>query len=143
MQSVKCAFVATVKNAEILRTKGGAEYLSIEAMGGVDGEDRFWVTTFSKSAIAELIEKLKPDSKIYVEGTEKLRLALDGKPFRAVSASLITALFEIEARPKPPAAAAQRKEKAKRDDNIMLDGRSATYGGKKAYDHEFNDDVPF
>jgi hypothetical protein len=134
MQSVKCAFIATVKSAEIKVTKGGAEYVSIDAVGGIDDLDRFWVTTFSASTIADLIEKLKPESKIYVEGTEKLRLAQDDTPFRAVSASLITALFEIEARPKP---------RAKRDLNIMLDGRAAAKGSAKTQDREFNDDIPF
>jgi hypothetical protein len=142
MQSIKCAFVASVKDAEIKTTKGGKDYLSLDAIGGVDDETRFWIATFS--GIDDLFEKIKPDTKVYVEGTEKIRLdSRNGEPYLAVSATLIVPMFEIEARPKPRAGAAKREKAMEREADILADGRAAPAQAEKTYDHDFNDPLPF
>ena len=141
MLSIKCAFVAITRTVEIKATKGGKDYLSLEAFGGVDGEDRFWIATFS--GIDDLLEKIKPDTKVYVEGTEKIRLSADGKPFRAISASLIVPLFEIEAKPKSRAAPARPRQETKPETDILAAGRAAPAAAAQMYDRPFDDNLPF
>lgn len=99
MRSIKCAFQGLVKDARIRKTTSGKDYLSLDVEGGV-GLYRIWVTTFH--AIDELVDVLKPQSQVYVEGTIKIRMA-ESTPFFHVSATVLQPMFEINARPKPRA----------------------------------------
>lgn len=130
--------MGVVRDAQIKKTKSGKDYLSLDVETGE--LYRTWVTTFSK--INELVDILKPESQVYIEGSIKIRL-VDTTPFFHVSASVLQPLFEISARPK---------ERAKKSDADIIRGpasqneleRRAAEARKTTPDYDApNDEISF
>jgi single-stranded DNA-binding protein len=67
--SVDCAFYAVVgRDPELKTSKNGRPYLRLNVRAG-NGDAAVWIAVMAFNDVEALAERLKKDSKVYVEGT--------------------------------------------------------------------------
>ena len=163
--AIQCAFLSVARDAVIKTTAAGQEYLAVTVTPLKEEGERIWVSAFHN--YDELIDQIKPEQVLYVEGTMKLvRWDRAGTPQSAlrVTAERIEIMFDLDARPKPrakPAAkaaalaemapAAQpalllpgagEDEKKLKSATGLYQAPAAVDTGKR-YDRPFADPLPF
>jgi hypothetical protein len=138
MRSIKCALIVIAKVAEIKTTKAGQDYLSVTGVCGIEAY-RCWLTAFSD--IDDLLEKIRPDSDIYVEGTLKVKLDSQGDIFLHINAELAMVLFRPEVKLKEPARP-QGARPVNSGDSLPIQP-PAPKGKAKLHERPFDDDLPF
>jgi single-stranded DNA-binding protein len=144
MKGIRAAFHAIMHDAEIKKSaKTGHEFLSLTVALQEGDDEVIKVAIFSKTLMDELVDKLRPDLTVYIEGVLKLRRWEDreGSPRAAlqVSADRLEVLYDIDAKPKPRVKRADRPELAKPS---LFTGPAPKHNDVR-YDHQFDDPIPF
>ncbi len=107
--------------------------------GPEGSRERVWITVFSK--IDDLLEAIKPQCLLYVEGTLKVRRDAQGDAFLHVNGELAEVLFQIDARPKALKGKAPYKDGKQGD--LLNTGPAKKENASVKHECPFDDPIPF
>jgi single-stranded DNA-binding protein len=149
MKGIRCAFLAIAQDAEIKQTKRGHHCLALTVkLDAADEEDlRVW----SFHDVTEIVDQIKPNATVYVEGVLKLRRWENAAGVACAALSVIAdkvqVLFDIEAKSKPKRKsrdyAIENQQMGETKPQPSLFTGPAVTNRRIKHDLPFNDPLPF